>query len=176
MLAVNVQPNVKAAVRKLGQINGDIDKASYRAVNYSLRSSRTYTTKRLALFIGARKQKTIRETIKVVSANGTSFAGALIGFGRPIPADKIKGTRWLKGQNAVRMTSAGKTRHISNAWKDEGKNKNSYRRKKPGELPKGITAMSVPNGMMRIMKSIKGVMREAFEKEFLRLINVAIKR
>lgn len=176
MLSVSVKADVQAAVRKLGQINGDIDKASYRAVNYSLRSSRTYTTKRLALFIGTRKQKTIRDTIKVISANGTTFAGALIGFGRPIPADQIKGTRWLKGQNAVRMTSAGKTRLVSHAWKDEKSKKNPYRRKKPGELPKGITAMSVPNGMLRIMKSIRGVMREAFEKEFLRLINVAIKR
>ncbi|HEY7804144.1 MAG TPA: hypothetical protein VIC30_06885 [Orrella sp.] len=174
MLAVNVQPDVKAAVRKLGQINGDIEKAAYRGINRALTQSKTYTKRELAKSIGTRKQATISQNLKHISANIRNMTGFLIGFGGPITVDKVKGTRELKGQNTVRVTSRGKTRQVTHAWKSERSGK-CYR-KEPNQRAKGISVISVPNAMLKIVKPIQSVMVEKFNAEFLRQINRAIKR
>ena len=174
MLAVSVKADVKAAVRKLGQVDRDIDVAGYRAINKALTQSKTYTKRELAKSIGTRKQATISQNLKHISANIRNMTGYLIGFGAPITVEKIKGTKELDAQNTVRVTSRGKTRLVTHAWKSDRSGK--YYRKEPGQRARGISVISVPNAMRKIIEPIQTVMLEKFRAEFLRQINRAIKR
>jgi len=174
MLGVSVKADVRAAVAKLGQVNRDIDRAAYRAINKGIRSGNTIARRTIANDLKLRKQSLIKPNIKQISANISNLTGYLIGWGAPITVDKVKGVKHLDEQNTVVFQSRGKTRRIEHAWKSKRSDK--YYRREPGQKPRGISVMSVPDMFLKIQQPIRNAMQEAFGKEFIRLLNFYISK
>lgn len=174
MLGVSVKADVRAAVAKLGQVNRDVDRAAYRAINKGIASGSTIARRGIASDLKLRKQSLIKANIRRINANISNLTGFLVGWGAPITVDNVKGVRHLDDQNVVIVQSRGKTRRIDHAWKSKRSDK--YYRKEPGQKPKGISVMSVPDMFIKLQQPIRDAMQDSFGKEFIRLINLYISK
>jgi len=174
MLTVSVKADVKAAVRKLGQVDRDIDICAQRAINSALRTGNKVNRQIVSRFNNI-PQKDIKHLFRTISASKANLTGFLIGMGRAMGIDKNKSVRVNKKEQVVRFRAGGKVRHVSNAWQSP-KNENKYYRRKEGQEPKGLSLPSVPQHMMRNLKLLQTTLLERFGEEFLRQINRAIKR
>jgi hypothetical protein len=174
MLAVSVKADVKAAVRKLGQIDRDIDISAQRAINSALKKGNT-VNKQIVSKYNNITQKEIKHLFRIISASKSNLTGFLIGMGRAMGIDKNKSVRVNKKEQVVRFKAGGKVRHVTHAWQSP-EDATKYSRRKPGDKPRGLSLPSVPQHMMRNLKLLQTTMLEQFGKEFLRQINMAIKR
>lgn len=119
MIDIDIRAEFKQAERALRGAEKELNTATSRAINDTLKQARTHASRTLQEDLNLKNQRAIKKGLVMRRAGKYRLQGMLLGGGSPVPASHFKGSRATKRQG-VKFNYWGNHRHIQRGFKYNG--------------------------------------------------------
>ena len=175
MIDIDVKAEVDQAIKALGKLDGEVDRAAARALNDASKSMKTEVVRQLKDEMNLKNQKHLRKHVTIEKATPYKLSAGVVGGGKAVPLSNVKGSKWTK-RGGVKGAYGKHNVHIQRGFKY---NNTFFKRTGKKRHPIAvITGPTVPTGMLKnaITKAVQVKGQTQFIKRFDYWIDRSLKK